>query len=154
MKRKLEAITVNNTQQNNEHELLRKHHRFLRSEREEDEARNNWEKRIATRYEAELYKEYAVVNLSRYKHKQVALRWRTEKEVLTGKGQQNCASLDCAKLEDLETLEVCFGYTEAGIKKKALVKIRICARCKEKLQNCYDKKLKSIPEESSNKISS
>lgn len=54
---------------------------------------------------------------------QVALRWRTEKEVVVGKGQFQCGSKKCQIKEGLRSWEVNFGYEEQGEKKNALVKL-------------------------------
>jgi protein FRA10AC1 len=91
------------------------------------------------------------------------MRWRTKDEVLSGKGQFTCASLSCSRRDDvvvdpepdedgdsrnerasgkrwreggergLQTFELNFGYVEEGIKKNALVKVRVCGRCARKL---------------------
>lgn len=55
--------------------------------------------------------------------KQVALRWRTEKEVIIGKGQFECGNKKCKNKEQLKSWEVNFGYIEHGQKKNALVKL-------------------------------
>lgn len=54
---------------------------------------------------------------------QVALRWRTEKEVIVGKGQFECGSKTCKEKENLRSWELNFGYEEHGEKKNALVKL-------------------------------
>lgn len=62
----------------------------------------------------------------RYQHLinvQVALRWRTEKEVVTGKGQFSCGDKKCSLSEELKTWEVNFAYYENKEKKNALVKL-------------------------------
>jgi protein FRA10AC1 len=43
-------------------------------------------KRLAKKYYDKLFKEYCIADLSRYKENRVAMRWRIEKEVQTGKG--------------------------------------------------------------------
>ena len=45
-------------------DVLRENHRFLRSV--EDDAVTSWEKRLAKKYYDKLFKEYAIVDLSRY----------------------------------------------------------------------------------------
>ncbi|PBC29825.1 hypothetical protein APICC_06439 [Apis cerana cerana] len=65
--------------------------------------------------------------------KQVALRWRTEKEVIIGKGQFECGNKKCKNKEQLKSWEVNFGYIEHGQKKNALVKLRLCPECSIKL---------------------
>lgn len=54
---------------------------------------------------------------------QVALRWRTEKEVIAGKGQFECGNKICNEKENLRSWELNFGYVEHGEKKNALVKL-------------------------------
>jgi protein FRA10AC1 len=46
----------------------------------------SWEQRIAKRYYDKLFKEYAICELKRYKEGKIAMRWRTENEVIVGKG--------------------------------------------------------------------
>lgn len=55
---------------------------------------------------------------------QIAMRWRTHEEVVTGKGQFICADLNCDKEKGLKSWEVNFSYIENKEKKNALVKIR------------------------------
>lgn len=129
-----------------------------------------------------LFKEFALVNLKHYKsgavrhallpvnpssrlirlHRQIALRWRTEDEVLSGIGHLTCASLRCeyhepspailAALEEdadvppdpdsttplvearLEEMQMPFGYVERGEKKTTLVKVVLCRECGKKLR--------------------
>lgn len=70
---------------------------------------------------------------------QLALRWRTEKEVVVGKGQFECGNKKCQSKEDLKSWEINFGYEEQGEKKNALVKLRLCPECTLKL-NYHSKK--------------
>ena len=72
--------------------------------------------------------------------RQFAMRWRTEREVVVGKGQFVCAELSCREKDGLVSWEVPFAYREKGEHKTALVKVRLCDACSEKLQ--YKKKLK------------
>lgn len=65
-------------------DIRREQHRFLWEAR--DEVGLTWEKRLAKRYYDKLYKEYAIADLSRYKDNKIALRWRTQQEVIDGKG--------------------------------------------------------------------
>ena len=41
---------------------------------------------------SKLYKEYAIADLSRHREGKVGLRWRTQKEVVSGRGQFICAA--------------------------------------------------------------
>lgn len=52
------------------------------------------------------------------------MRWRVEKEVVTGKGQFICGDKNCQEREGLRTWEVNFAYVENNEKKNALVKLR------------------------------
>ena len=61
------------------------------------------------------------------------MRWRVEKEVVEGKGQFGCGGRKCEVREALTTWEVNFGYVEAGEKRNALVKLRLCPDCSYKL---------------------
>ena len=54
----------------------------------------------------------------------MGMRWRSEKEVISGKGQFSCATRGCNESRGLATYEVPFGYEEAGQKKQALVKVK------------------------------
>ncbi|KAF8976466.1 hypothetical protein BGZ52_007915, partial [Haplosporangium bisporale] len=111
---------------------------FLRPAEEDVDL--SWEKRIAKKYYDKLFKEYALVELKYYREGKIAMRWRTENEVTRGKGQFTCGSLRCDETKGLKSWEVNFGYVEKGEKKNALVKVRLCERCSERLN--YKKKQK------------
>lgn len=74
----------------------------------------------------------------------IGLRWRTEKEVIAGKGQFTCASKRCDSKDNLHSYEVPFSYSEQGMAKNELVKVRVCINCARML--FYDK-LKSMRKE-------
>jgi len=61
----------------------------------EDEATMTWEKQLAKKYHDKLFKEYCLVDLSRYKQGQYAMRWRVESEVFEGKGTQPRSHPSC-----------------------------------------------------------
>lgn len=64
------------------------------------------------------------------------MRWRTEKEVIDGKGQFTCGEVHCSNtnMKDLCSFEVPFKYsTKDGQKKTTLVKVRLCGPCALKL---------------------
>ncbi|XP_038591465.1 protein FRA10AC1 isoform X2 [Micropterus salmoides] len=65
-------------------DVLRENHRFLW--RDEDEDDMTWEKDLAKKYYDKLFKEYCIADLSRYKENKFGFRWRTENEVVSGKG--------------------------------------------------------------------
>jgi protein FRA10AC1 len=112
-------------------DIVRGEHRFLWEPRDEEGL--TWERRLAKRYYDKLFKEYAIADLSRYKDNQIALRWRTQQEVIGGKGQFVCAARKCSERSGLQSWEVNFGYVEHGEKRNALVKVRLCPACSAKL---------------------
>ncbi|KAL5132601.1 Protein FRA10AC1 [Glycine soja] len=135
--------------------------RFIRSE--EDDMNPSWEQRLVKRYYDKLFKEndiygmesnylpanlsciisiyictlilsrYCLADMSQYKSGKIGLRWRTEKEVISGKGQLICGNKHCNEKDGLASYEVNFCYFEAGENKQALVKLVTCERCAFKL---------------------
>lgn len=99
------------------------------------------------------------IDLKHYKSRRLALRWRTAEEVVEGLGEDTCGSLRCKyhhtpqvnqvqvqvkgdkererkrakKIPALRAFELPFVYLEAGDRKEALVKVRLCGRCEGKL---------------------
>ncbi|KAJ9064711.1 hypothetical protein DSO57_1027490 [Entomophthora muscae] len=121
-----------------EMEILSERNRFLYEDSDEvnnGEDTESWEKRIAKNYYDKLFKEYCIGNLLYYREGKIALRWRTELEVVTGKGQTSCGNISCTSGKKLKIWEVNFGYLEDGIKKNALVKICLCKSCSKKLNH-------------------
>lgn len=88
-------------------DVLREYHQFIRDDGGSVAPDAPWEERLAAKYYQTIVKEYAVVDLSRYKEMKVGLRWRTESEVISGKGQFECASLTCIERFGLKSYEVC-----------------------------------------------
>ncbi|KAI3739945.1 hypothetical protein L2E82_30359 [Cichorium intybus] len=125
-------------------DTLREGYRFIRSE--EDDMDTSWEQRLVKRYYNKLFKEYCIADMSHYKTGKIGLRWRTEKEVTSGKGQFVCGNKHCSEEEGLSSYEVNFAYFEAGENKQALVKLVTCERCAKKL---LYKKLKEKEKEES-----
>lgn len=121
-----------------DHDVLRENHRFLW--REEDEEDMTWEKELAKKYYDKLFKEYCIADLSRYKETKFGFRWRTENEVVSGKGQFQCGNKRCEKQEGLKSWEVNFAYVEHGEKRNALVKLRLCPECSFKLNYHHKRK--------------
>ncbi|KAF9665717.1 hypothetical protein SADUNF_Sadunf16G0152700 [Salix dunnii] len=149
-------------------DTLREGYRFIRSE--EDDMDASWEQRLVKRYYDKLFKElfediallichttrlaritkcfgtigvpwkvatYARVHCAEL----IGLRWRTEKEVISGKGQFICGNKHCDVKDGLASYEasvytssnnlislkfVNFSYFEAGENKQALVKLILC----------------------------
>ncbi|XP_034564692.1 protein FRA10AC1 [Notolabrus celidotus] len=119
-------------------DVLRENHRFLW--RDEDEDDMTWEKELAKKYYDKLFKEYCIADLSRYKENKFGFRWRTEDEVVSGKGQFQCGNKRCETQEGLKSWEVNFAYVERGEKRNALVKLRICPECSYKLNYHHKRK--------------
>ncbi|CAG8620590.1 9605_t:CDS:2 [Paraglomus occultum] len=134
------AYTVSKT----ELDILKENHKFLRTA--DDDENMSWEQRVAKKYYDKLFKEYCIVELKYYKQDRIALRWRIEKEVVSGKGQFICASTRCSEREHLRSWEINFAYVEDDQKKNALVKIRLCPSCSNKLN--YGKKHKEVQSKS------
>ncbi|KAK0041344.1 protein FRA10AC1 [Biomphalaria pfeifferi] len=123
-------------------DVIRENHQFLWDETDNS---LSWEKKLAKRYYDKLFKEYCIADLSRYKENKIGMRWRTEKEVIEGKGQFTCGNKKCNENEEgggLKSWEVNFGYLESGVKRNALVKLRLCPDCSYKLN--YRKKHKDV----------
>uniref|UniRef100_A0A182NCA9 Peptidase S1 domain-containing protein n=1 Tax=Anopheles dirus TaxID=7168 RepID=A0A182NCA9_9DIPT len=123
------------TRDKTDQDVVRENHRFLW----DGETIDSWEKQLAKKYYDKLFKEYCIADLSRYKENKVAMRWRIDKEVIVGKGQFVCGARSCEEQNALRSWEVNFGYLEHGDKKNALVKLRLCPRCSDKL-NYHSKK--------------
>merc|ERR1711874_263230 len=87
-----------------------------------------------------LFKEYCIADVSRYKENKIGLRWRTQPEVVSGKGQFVCGAKKCEEKKHLRTWEVNFGYIEHGQKRNALIKVRLCFECSYKLNYHHKKK--------------
>lgn len=104
-------------------DVIRENHRFLWDEEDANVDTLNWEQRLALRYYRKLFKEYCIADLTRYKENKIALRWRTEQEVVTGLGQFQCGSRKCSERDGLRSWEVNFKYIEEGAPQNALVKV-------------------------------
>jgi protein FRA10AC1 len=75
------------------------------------------------------------------------MRWRTEREVVSGKGQFTCGNVRCEEQHSLTTYEVHFAYVEQGEHKSALVKVRLCLPCADKMTLARGKRLIEHPSE-------
>ncbi|XP_020281347.1 protein FRA10AC1 [Pseudomyrmex gracilis] len=113
-----------------DYDVIRENHKFLWNQ---EDIPDTWGAKLAKKYYDKLFKEYCICDLTYYKYNKVALRWRTEKEVIIGKGQFECGSKTCKEKENLRSWELNFGYVEHGEKKNALVKLRLCPECSIKL---------------------
>ncbi|KAG9010982.1 hypothetical protein FRB94_009040 [Tulasnella sp. JGI-2019a] len=130
------------TSKKTDFDALKDGHRFIRDDAEDTSAMS-YDDTVALKYYRSLFKEYACCDLKHYKRGDVALRWRTEGEVVSGAGQFTCGNTRCAyhepaamknrQTKTLFTLELPFAYEEEGRRKSALVKVVLCRRCKKKL---------------------
>ncbi|TGZ37727.1 Protein FRA10AC1-like protein, partial [Temnothorax longispinosus] len=124
------SFTRDTSRDKTDYDVIRENHKFLW---EQEDIPDTWGAKLAKKYYDKLFKEYCICDLTYYKHNKVALRWRTEKEVIVGKGQFECGSKTCKEKENLRSWELNFGYVEHGEKKNALVKLRLCPECSVKL---------------------
>lgn len=115
-------------------DVIRTHHQFLRDDDADAErGATDWQVRMSVRYYRRLFREYALADLSQYRDGRVGLRWRTEREVVTGKGQFVCGNKRCDARVGLRSYELLFAYREQRETKRCLVKVRACEACAGKL---------------------
>ncbi|KAJ9125255.1 hypothetical protein QFC22_000210 [Naganishia vaughanmartiniae] len=87
-----------------EFDVLKENLRFIRED--EDPKDVTYEERLARAYESKLFKEYALL------------------ETMSEQG---------IPMPPLQAFELPFAYVEAGQKKQALVKVKVCERCARKV---------------------
>jgi len=122
--------------------VLKSKFQFIRDdEADATQGETDWQVRMSARYYRQLFREYALADLSRYKEGKIGLRWRTEPEVVAGKGQFSCGNKRCDERVGLRSYELLFAYVEHGERKRCLVKVRACSSCAEKL---FYKKLMEV----------
>ncbi|KAL4156364.1 hypothetical protein PRNP1_005395 [Phytophthora ramorum] len=122
--------------------VLRQKFQFIRDdEADAQQGETDWQVRMSVRYYRKLFREYALADLCRYQEGKIGLRWRTEMEVIAGKGQFSCGNKRCDEKEGLRSYELLFAYVEHGERKRCLVKVRACSSCAEKL---FYKKLMEV----------
>ena len=117
-------------------EALKKAFRFVRPDNDvEDEHGNTGYEAMAKAFEAKLFREFAVADLSRSERSMIGLRWRTARECQSGKGETSCGALECRATEDLSCFELPFTYREGPerAKKTTLVKLKVCPLCAKKV---------------------
>lgn len=114
-----------------DYEELRQHFQFLPEELPPSTtSEGTWQSRLVRAYHDGLFKEFCLADLSLARSEnRVALCWRTEEEVVRGKGQFSCGNVACASDAGLASYEVNFGYFEGGTKRNALVKLCLCPTC-------------------------
>ncbi|XP_011501527.1 PREDICTED: protein FRA10AC1 homolog [Ceratosolen solmsi marchali] len=113
-------IAIKKTSSTNSN-ILSSHHKFLWDEN--NDAAISLENQIAKNYHDQLFKEYCISDMTHYMTNQIALRWRTKKEVISGKGEYICGDKNCNSIKGLKSWEVNFKYTEHGKKMNTLVKL-------------------------------
>mmetsp|Transcript_13564 Transcript_13564/g.36289 ORF Transcript_13564/g.36289 Transcript_13564/m.36289 type:complete len:315 (-) Transcript_13564:178-1122(-) len=121
-----------------EYDIAREHNRFVWRDEDEDGGNLRREERVAKKYYDRLFKEYAIVDLSRYETGQVGLRWRTEREVIDGRGQFSCGNRSCTQIAGLCSYEVHFRYSERREQRSTLVKVRVCPACARLLNHRHE----------------
>lgn len=124
-------------------EALKESHQLVRDDNFDEEHCADWKVRMARRYYNKLFKEYAIIDLSKYKEGKYGLRWRTEAEVMNRKGQAICASKECDVNDLLSIYELPFKYAENGEVKRELIKLCLCSSCSLKLNYCNEKSKKA-----------
>lgn len=73
-----------------------------------NETSKSWDANLAKRYYDKLFKEYCIADLTHFEKNKIGLRWRTEHEVMKGKGQFECGSKHCDARKKLTTWEASF----------------------------------------------
>jgi len=134
---KMEDFKRSTENDKTDHDVIRENHKFLWKD---TDAEDTWGQQLAKKYYDKLFKEYCIADVSRYKENKFAMRWRIEKEVVDGKGQFICGAKRCEDKIGLKSWEVNFAYMEEGMKKNALVKLRLCADCSFKLNYHHQRK--------------
>ncbi|PWN48731.1 hypothetical protein IE53DRAFT_389061 [Violaceomyces palustris] len=78
-------------------DLLKRSNRFLpvQDDRSVSNPTEEYSRRMAIKYHSELYKDFVICDLKRFKSGGARLRWRTEEEVLGGIGKETCSNLRC-----------------------------------------------------------
>lgn len=99
--------------------------RFVLRDEDVSGMANTWETRMAVKYYSRLYKEYCICDVTHYREGRIGLRWRTESEVVCGKGQFTCAAKGCDNTNALHSYELNFKYIEHGDTKNELVKVNV-----------------------------
>lgn len=66
--------------------MMRKHLKFIHEDSSDEEETTTPEQRMAKKYFRKLYREYCLCEMSGYREGRIGMRWRTEEEVLSGKG--------------------------------------------------------------------
>lgn len=143
----------------NDFVVLQKNYQFIRDEfedlqkLEEGNEIEKYEAKISLAYYQKLHKEYALTDLSRFETGKIGLMWRTDQQVISGKGQFICGAIDCEISKNLKEMELDFAYKENHVEKNELVKVALCELCAYKLnyKRIKDKEKKLRKEEKKEK---
>jgi hypothetical protein len=113
---------------------LQEKHQLIRDDAYDENNSADWKVRLARRYYNKLFREFAIIDLSQHLAGKYGLRWRTESEVLSGKGQTRCGSISCENSNVLNVYEMPFKYSEHGQIKRELIKVCVCSSCSPMLR--------------------
>ncbi|GAW78978.1 hypothetical protein, conserved [Plasmodium gonderi] len=144
--RHLEKTKVENNQEKylSDYDILKKKYQFVHDVSTENNS-------LLQKYYKSICNKYVICYLDEYKVKKIGLRWRTEEEIVSGKGHIICSSNECDNT-NLNTYEFMFRYSEEGIEKETKVKLRACMDCAYKINyRAIKKYLKKNPKEKVNK---
>lgn len=148
--RRVDSRKVKNIVSAADHAAMHEHYSFLPPESnkkhnvDDGNSKNqpipgvsSWQDRMVAQYHQHLFREFALADLS--VPGRIGLRWRTKEEVFSGRGERSCGNKRCRNnsdgADDLATLEVPFSYEEHGERKKELVKLRVCKKCRPLLNH-------------------
>ncbi|KEG03564.1 hypothetical protein YYE_01588 [Plasmodium vinckei vinckei] len=99
-----------------DYDILKKKYKFIHDV-------SNEKNSLLQNYYRSICNKYVICDLSKYKEGKIGLRWRTEEEIIKGKGHIICSSKKCNNT-DLNTYEFLFQYIEEGIEKKTNKRIK------------------------------
>ncbi|SCD22403.1 conserved protein, unknown function [Plasmodium ovale] len=142
--RKLETEKKENKSEQyvTDYDILKKQYKFIHDASSEKNT-------LLQKYYNSICNKYVICDLSKYKETKIGLRWRTEEEIIEGKGHIICASKKCNST-NLKTYKFLFQYDEQGTQKQTTVKVRACMDCAYKLH--YRKIKKYLKKKGKKKI--
>jgi protein FRA10AC1 len=103
-----------------DYEELKKSYKFIiddeNEQQEEDEQsksnqKSSWKDRMVQTYHSHLYKTHVIADLTQYKTSRIGLRWRTEQEVMIGKGVETCGNKHCPSYDLAKHIEASMSKT-------------------------------------------
>lgn len=79
-----------------DHAELRQHYEFVPdSSPSKKPSSSTWQQRMVAAYDRHLYRDYVLADLTRVSDRQLGLRWRTQAEVVAGRGSTTCGNKHC-----------------------------------------------------------